>query len=98
MSGCLQEGPARQAAADNRQSRWRHSCFAWSSVLLSRVIVQKFWSGEYRRPFNDPVVLAIDKGIENRLMVCGDRLMERLLLAGHQIDTKLLGKPDEIAP
>src|SRR6516164_8566472 len=100
MSGCLREGPARQPAADNWRSGRRQECFAWSSalVLSLRVIVKELGRRKHRRRFDDPVVLAIDKGVEDRLMVSGDRFLEGLLLARHQIDAKLVGKHDQVAP
>src|SRR6516162_3145506 len=100
MSGCLREGPARQPAANNRPNGRRQWCFAWSSVLvlIVRVIVQELGRRKHRRRFDDPVVLAIDKGVEDRLMVSGERFLEGLLLARHQIDAKLAAKLDEVAP
>src|SRR6516165_9212191 len=100
MSGCLREGPARQPAANNRPNGRRQWCFAWSSVLvlIVRVIVQELGRRKHRRRFDDPVVLAIDIGIEDRLMVSGDRFLQGSLLARHQIDAKLVGKHDQVAP
>src|SRR6266704_1314064 len=65
---------------------------------MLQVIVQELRRRKHRRPCADPVVLAIDIGVEDRLMVCGDPFLEGLLLARHQIYAKLVGKHDEVTP
>ena len=62
------------------------------------VIVQELGRSEHWRGDCDPVVLAVDIALEDRLVICGEHLLNGLLVARHQIDAKPVGKGDQVAP
>src|SRR5262249_47413908 len=100
MSGCSPAGLAIQSVEDSRPSGRCRKCSAWPSVLLRilGVIVQQFGRSEHRGGGKHLVVLALDIGAQDRLMLCGDHFLDGLVLARHQIDAKLVSKCNQVAP
>src|SRR5437660_1501692 len=65
-------------------------------VLIVDVIVQELWRRHLGFPLNNLVVLAIDIGVDDGLIVRGQAVFESLLLPGQQIDAELVSQGKDV--
>ena len=52
-------------------------------ILIFWVVVQQLRRSEHRRGGDHLIILALDIGREDRLVVCGERVLDGLVLACH---------------